>query len=83
MTAREQLRNLVDALPEPEVFVALRFVQFLNQTTPADPLTSLLLLAPEEDEEAPAEEARALDAAREQLRRGEVVAWEDVRQRLG
>lgn len=83
MNAREQLRHLVDALPEPEVLAALRFIQFLNQAAPADPLSRLLLLAPEEDEDLPAEETRALDEAAGEASRGEVIAWEDVKQRLG
>ena len=36
MTAREQLRHLVDALPEPEILAALRFIQFLNQAIDSD-----------------------------------------------
>ena len=83
MSARQQLRHLVDTLPEPEVYAALRFIEFLKQAGPADPLTRLLLLAPVEDEDLPAEEARALDAALNQAGRGEVVAWEEVKHRLG
>jgi hypothetical protein len=83
MSARNQLRRLVDTLPEAEVHAALRFMQYLNQAGPADPVSRFLLLAPEEDEELPAGEARALDEALEQARRGEVTPWEDVKQRLG
>ena len=83
MSARQQLRQLVDTLPEPELHAALRFIEFLKQAGPADPLSRLLLLAPVEDEELPPAEARALDAALGQASRGEVVAWEEVKQRLG
>jgi hypothetical protein len=82
MTAREQLRHLVENLPEPEVFAALRFVEFLTRVEANDPMTRFLLRVAEEDEETPDEEAHALDTAGEQARRGDVVAWEDVKRRL-
>jgi len=78
---RERLRRLVDELPERELGTAERFLRYLRDTE-ASTRWEALKEAPFDDEVETAEEAEAVDAAREQARNGDVVAWEDVRARL-
>ena len=63
MTAKEQLRERVEALSEEEAAQALRFLD-------EDPLTRRLDSAPLEDEEITAEEEAAVQEARDDLAAG-------------
>lgn len=79
---KEELHRLVDALPEEEAPAARRFLQWLVAEE-GDPVIKSLLLAPEEDEEITAEEEAAVQEAREQVARGELIPDEEVWRRLG
>lgn len=77
MTAKEKLRERVEALTEEEAAQALRF---LNE----DPLTRLLDSAPLEDEEITAEEDAAVQQARDELAAGvPTIPLEEVKRKHG
>jgi hypothetical protein len=80
-TDREHLHRLVDDLPESELHAAARFLAYLRDVA-SDPLRRLLDEAPADDEPLTAEEEEALRAAREDVRRGDVLPWEAVRGQL-
>jgi hypothetical protein len=81
MTERERLRALVDGLPEQEVHVALRFVEYLRETE-EDPVLKALREAPLDDEPVTEEDLKALEEAWEDVRQGRVVSHEEVRRRV-
>ena len=78
---REELYRLIDDLPENELLTARRFLQFLHRVR-GDPLVRALLEAPWDDEPETSEEVMAVQQAREQRARGEVVSdnvlWESL-----
>ncbi len=84
MTTKEYLRRLVDELPDSQLEVALRFLEYLRDT--GDPVLHALLTAPEDDEPETEEERAALEDALEdaleEIRYGEGRAWEEVRGEL-
>lgn len=81
MSLKDRVHHLVDELPEPELTVAERFLQYLRVT--ADPVHRALLDAPWDDEPETEAERQAVQEAREDLARGEVHTLEDVRRELG
>ena len=81
MTTKEDLRRLVEELPEGKLDAARRFLESLRDL--ADPLVRGLAEAPEEDEQLSEEGAAALREAREEAARGEGRPWEEVRTELG
>ncbi len=62
MTVKEELHQLVDSLPENELPVARRFLEFLADLS-CDPVLRALHEAPIDDEPLPPEEAAESDAA--------------------
>jgi hypothetical protein len=74
---RDTLHRLVDEIPESELAVAERFLNYLRAT--ADPVLRALLEAPLDDEPETDEERRAVHEAREELARGEVRTLEVLR----
>ena len=81
MPTRDTCHRLIDELPESELAAAERFLQYLRATT--DPVLRALLEAPPDDEPETEEERQAVQAARDELARGEVRTLEEVRQALG
>jgi hypothetical protein len=81
MTTREGLHRLVDELPEPEWPAAEQLLARLRDRG-VDPLRLALLLAPEDDEPEPADERDAVQAARDELARGEGLPDAEVWRRL-
>jgi hypothetical protein len=81
MPTRDTLHRLIDGLPESELAVAERFLNYLRATT--DPVLRTLLEAPLDDEPETDDERQAIQAAREELARGEVRTLEEVRRELG
>ena len=80
MSAREKLRAFVEQLPEDDAVRALRLLESLH---PTDPWIEKLLNAEEVDEPFTEEERRAVEVGLDELRRGETVPWEKVRDQLG
>jgi hypothetical protein len=81
MPTRDTLHRLIDELSESELTTAERFLNYLRAT--ADPVLKALLDAPIDGEPETEEERRAVQAAREELARGEVRTLEEVRRELG
>ncbi|WP_217913524.1 hypothetical protein [Miltoncostaea marina] len=74
MTARQRLHQLVDQLPEPEAARVLRAVEHWRD----DPVALALASAPFDDEPETDEERAAVEHARDEVRRGDVLSAEEV-----
>ncbi len=82
MVVRDELHQLIDALPEREVHTARRFLQFLRDEGD-DPVVRAFLDAPEDDEPFTAEDEAAVAEAEAEIARGEGRPWKTVRLELG
>lgn len=80
MTTRERLHELIEQLPEGEIEVARRYLEYLRDAS--DPVLSALLEAPDDDEPEGAEERAALQEAYEDLRAGNIVSHEQLKRDL-
>lgn len=78
---REDLRRLVEQLPDDQIEPAIHLLKQLEGKT--DPLIRLLREAAEEDEELSPEELARLEEGEEALARGDVASDEEVRRELG
>ena len=80
MAASDDLHRLLDALPERELHTAKRFLEFLRDASSGqqDPVLHAFLAAPIDDEPLSEEEAAAIQAARDEVLRGEVVTFEEA-----
>ncbi len=76
MTIKEDLHRLVDELPEKELPVAKRYLEYLRNM--GDPVLRTFMEAPEDDEE----ETAMIEEARQEYLRGEARPWEEVREEL-
>ena len=81
MSARDEVRRLVDALPESELPTARRLLEALHLLG-RDPRHLALDLAPWDDEPTTPEEEAGVAVAYEELARGEVVSAEEAKRRL-
>jgi hypothetical protein len=72
ISVRDEVHELVDALPESESAAARRFLEALR-TSPDDSLARFLAAAPEDDEPSTPEQDRAA-AARDALRQGDRIS---------
>ena len=81
MITREELRHLVDDLPDSELDTARRFLQYLRDT--ADPVLRAFLDAPEDDEPETKEERAAVAEAREDFKAGRIMPLEEVKGEFG
>lgn len=80
MKERERLHSLIDTLPEGEVHIALRFVEFLG--TEESPALWSLRDAPFDDEPLTAADEAALAEAEADLVEGKVVSHDEARRVL-
>lgn len=79
--SREELRRILDQLPEGELRAARRYLEYLRDL--GDPVRRAFETAPEDDEPESEEEARAVQEGRDAIERGEVVSDAEVRRQLG
>lgn len=79
---REELHRLVDELPEDEVKVALRYLEFIRERA-ADPLRWALEHAPLDDEPETEEERQAVKEGKADIRAGRTMTSDEVRRELG
>ncbi|MEX2599578.1 MAG: hypothetical protein WD533_07980 [Dehalococcoidia bacterium] len=80
-TSKEDLRRLVNELPDDQVDAARQYLEYLRYMS--DPFLRMLLDAPEDDEGELTEETLAgLEEARQERLRGEGRPWEEVRREL-
>lgn len=75
MTAKEKLRVVVEELSESEAESALGYIASRRHGE----LGELLDSAPVDDERSTPEEEAAVQAAREELSRGETVSLDEIR----
>ncbi len=73
MSVRDEVHDLVDALPEGELPAARRYLESLR-TPQDDSLARFLAAAPEDDEPSTPEQDRAAAKARDAFRRGERIS---------
>ena len=79
MTAKEKLRQAIEALSETEAKEALDYIVRRRER---DPLTDLLDNAPEDDEPTTPEEEEGVREARAEIERGEVFSAEEIKREL-
>ena len=79
---KNELYQLVDALPENEALVAKRFLEFLLSKS-EDPVLRAFLNAPEDDEPMGEQELKNLEEAQEAISAGRVTPWEEVKKEFG
>jgi len=79
MSTKQQLRQLVDLLPDDQVPAAHRILHALI----GDPVVFSLLTAPEDDELDTDEHRTAADQARQEIARGEAIPFDQVKQEFG
>lgn len=78
---RKRIHQLVDRLPEDDLPAARRVLEGLRAL--GDPVLRALLRAPEEEEPVSEEERNALREAEEDVRRGEILTHEEMKDELG
>jgi len=74
---KKELKSLLDQLPESELQVAKRFLEYLRDT--GDPLPKRLVEAPEDDEPLTEADRLALAASEEDVKAGRVYALEEIK----
>ncbi len=81
MTAREQLHQLVDTLPEHDLATAERVLAGLSALS--DPVRAALATAPPDDEPLTDAEAEQIAAGERDIENGRMVTNAQVRTHLG
>ena len=83
MSARAELHELVEQIPDREIEAARRYLEGLRGGNGAGgSLTWLLDHAPIDDEPTTPEEEEGLIEAREQARRGDLISADEIKRRL-
>ena len=77
---REELRQLVDSLPDEELFTAKRFMVYLRNLS--DPVLRTLLEAPDTDEPLSKEGESAVDEAWQAAAKGQILTDEELGHQL-
>lgn len=81
MSVRDEVHRLVDALPESEL-PAIRQVLEARSREVGDSFLRFLNEAPIDDEPTTPEEEQAVAEAREDVRRGRTIPFEEVKRQL-
>jgi len=81
MTERDRVHALIETLPEDELRVARRFLEFLGTESPS-PLLRALQAAPLDDEPLTEEDRVALEEGERDRVEGRIVSHEEARRRL-
>jgi hypothetical protein len=81
VTTKDRLKDLIDQLPDRELYAVRRFIEFLRESS--DPMLDMLLEAPEEDAQLSEETLTALDDAERGIRSGALVPHEELKRELG
>ena len=79
MTAKEKLRQAIEALSETE---AEKTLEYIVRRRERDPLRELLDNAPEDDEPTTPEEEEGVRDAKAEIERGEVFSAEEIKREL-
>ena len=83
MTIREQVHQLVDALPDDELETAGRVLAGLSALSLSSPAAAALAKAPVDDEPVTAREAEAIAEGERDFERGRVATADELRAHLG
>ena len=83
MTIREQVHQLVDALPDDELETAGRVLAGLSMLSLSSPAVVALAKAPVDDEPVTAREAEAIAEGEHDFERGRVFTTAELRAHLG
>ena len=83
MTIREQVHQLVDALPDAELETAGRVLAGLSALSLSSPAASALAKAPADDEPVTARDAKAIAEGEHDFERGRVFTTAELRAHLG
>lgn len=76
--SKDQLHELIDALPESEIYSAERYLQFLLVKMQNQRILKAFENAPEEDEAPDAEELEAIKEAEKDITEGKVEPFDKV-----
>lgn len=79
---RLELISLVQSLPEKELFTAKKLMELFIEHN-IDPLTVALLTSPEDNEPWTVEDETDLQKAHKDIKKGNTVPWEQVKEELG
>jgi hypothetical protein len=79
---KNELHDLIEALPESETPAAKRFLQLLLSKT-TDPLLQALLTAPADDEPLDDQDLQDIAEAEQAIAKGKVHSWEEVKKEFG
>jgi hypothetical protein len=79
-TIRDEAHELVDALSDDELVAAHRYLGFLRSDY-TDLLEWVLDTAPVDDEPTTPEEEAAVEEAREDVRQGRTIPFEEIKRR--
>ncbi len=83
MTAREQVHQLVERLPDDELETAGRLLAGLSALSLFNPAKAALLKAPMDNEPVTACEAEAIEEGERDFTQGRSVTADELRARLG
>ena len=83
MTAREQVHQLVERLPDDELETAGRLLAGLSALSLFSPAKAALLKATMDDEPVTAREAEAIEEGERDFTHGRTVTADELRARLG
>ena len=80
MAANEDIHRLLDLLPERELHVAKRFLEFLRDSSShvSDPVLRAFLEAPIDDEPLAELDVEAIRRGREEAARGDLVSFDEA-----
>lgn len=81
MTTKEAIKELVDQLPESELEMVRRFLEYVRAS--ADPVWKAFLDAPRDDEPETEEERLDVEEARRDFEAGNVISLEELERKLG
>ena len=76
--SKQELYDLIDALPESELFPARRFLEFLLNQAKKKRVMEAFDRAPEEENEISSEELKAIVEGEADLIKGRVHTWDKV-----
>ena len=80
-TTRQKLKDLIDCVPDDELIVVKRYVQYIVDMQ--DPVLKSLLDAPVDDEPLTESDISALQEAREDIAAGRVTLAKELYRELG
>ena len=78
---REELKGLIDGLPDYELHAVKRFIQYVRDMD--DPVLRSIIEAPWDDEPVTEEDLKAIAESNRDIAAGRVISHEDLKAELG